>query len=527
MEHLIYDAIIRKCQNLIRKEEKRRYIKNKYRSKYQLRTGFAPKTPPFSVPNMWNVSNHFDPRYCLRTAKFLARVIWRRIKENKYEPQPAIRVEIPKPNGDKRAIMVFSIPDAAVANVVFAKLRSKNSRLFSPFSYAYSRDKGLFDAVIQLRSYLSDGPRYLLEMDFSKYFDTIEHRYIDYLFSNGGFNFSSAELNVLRAFLRHKISSVKNYDPNTDERRERGVPQGSSVSLFLANLAGHELDRRLEAGNGRFVRFADDVVVVAATHRDAIEAAMNFEEHCKFSGISVNYEKSQGISLFSPRSKLEKRSFFVDVDDGDELVQKDSFDYLGHKFSRNSLHLSSKLVNRIKNRIAKIIYLNLLYSLKFGISNARISGSGFDWDLVTCINEIRGYVYGGISEKEIAHFITKGTRIAPFRGFIGFCTLVDDIAQFRELDGWMIDIVQRGLAKRYKTIALRSQGISKKIPTKSALIDGTWYQSAEDIETKMPSFVRAWRAARKRFKLHGLAGLKNPAYYSTFSSDTLSSLYEG
>lgn len=518
MEHLIRQAIVKKCRSLLRKEEKRRYILGKYRSKHQLRTGVTAKVTPFRTPGIWSVSSHFDPRYCLKNSEFLARVIWKRIQEGKYEPEPAIQVEIPKPNGEKRIIMVFAIPDAAVANVIFSKLRDKNARLFSPFSYAYLRDRGLFDAIIQLRSHLSGGQSYLLEMDFSKYFDTIEHRYLEHLFEKGEFNFSSAELYTLRAFLRHRISTAKSYDLHSEKRRTRGVPQGSSVSLFLANLAGHELDRRLEAGNGRFVRFADDVVVVTETHRDAVRAAQSFEEHCKFSGISVNYKKSEGISLFSPRSKLDARSFFVNVDDGHDLIEKSSFDYLGHKFTRGNVQLSSRSVTRAKNRIAKIIYLNLLYSLQFGFSPARVSGSGFDWDLVTCINEIRRYIYGSITEAEIDHFITKGTKIRPLRGFVGFCALVDDIQQFRELDGWMVDILQRALKKRYSRIAAHTGSVAKMVPNHATLIDGSWHHSALGVDTRLPSFVRAWRAARKRFKLHGLEGLKNPSYYSDFSS---------
>jgi RNA-directed DNA polymerase len=124
MEHLIHQAIVKKCRSLLRKEEKRRYILGKYRSKHQLRTGVAAKATQFRVPSMWSVSSHFDPRYCLKNSEFLARVLWSRIQEGKYEPAPAVQVEIPKPNGEKRIIMVFSIPDAAVANVMFGKLRA-------------------------------------------------------------------------------------------------------------------------------------------------------------------------------------------------------------------------------------------------------------------------------------------------------------------------------------------------------------------------------------------------------------------
>lgn len=525
MQKLIEAAIIKKCQSLLRKEEKRRYILSKYRGKHQLRTGSAPQLVPFRFPRTWEVSKHFDPRYCLKHAEYLAKVIWKKIQSGTYQPEPAILTEIPKPNGEKRTITIFTIPDAAVANVTFAQLRQKNARLFSPFSYAYLKDRGLFDAVVQLKSYISAGQSYILEMDFSKYFDTIEHRYIEHLVENGGFNFSGAEKVIIREFLRHRISSAKSYSRAATARKSRGVPQGSSISLFLANLAGHELDRRLEASNGRFVRFADDVVVVTETHRDAIRAAASFEEHCRYSGISVNYKKSDGISLLQPRSSLEKRSFFVDNDDGHDLNIKESFDYLGHKFSRDKIQLSSRSITRAKNRVAKIIYLNLLYSLQYGFSPARINGGAFDWDLVTCVNEIRKYIYGRLSETEISTFITQGTSIPPLRGFAGFCALVDDISQLKELDGWMLDTLRRALKERYSRISAMTGTQARTVPVAEALISGSWHNGGLNADARLPSFVRSWRASRKRFKLHGLEGLRSPNYYADFS-DVSALFYE-
>jgi len=42
-------------------------------------------------------------------------------------------------------------------------------------------------------------------------------------------------------------------------RRERGIPQGTSISLFLANVAPWDLDRSLERLGVSFVRYADGV----------------------------------------------------------------------------------------------------------------------------------------------------------------------------------------------------------------------------------------------------------------------------
>lgn len=521
MQEQISNAITLKAKALLRQEEKRRYIKLRYRDKYRLRTGLTPSSPPLEFPQIWSLSKHFDPRYCLKRADFLGRVLWQKIQDGSYDPSPAVRMGIPKGNGDIRTIMGFSIPDAAISNLFYRRLRDKNSSLFSPFSYAYFKDRGLFDAVIQLRSYLDSSQAYLVEMDFSKYFDTIEHRYLEHLLENERFNFSQAERTVIGKLLRHRISDRSDYSIHATERRKRGVPQGSSISLFLANLAGHELDRSLEQINGRFVRFADDVAVVTKSYSDAVKVTKAFERHCNYSGISINHDKSDGISLLRPASKLQERSFFVDRDDGHHINVKDSFDFIGHKFTRQSTLLSDRSIRRAKARISKIIYLNLLYPLQFGAYNpARTSGSGFDWDLVNCINEIRRFVYGHLSEHELRRFVDGGTRIRAFRGFLGFCPLVDSVQQFAALDGWMVDVLRRGLNERYRRMS--TQGFSVpagRTPARHQLIDGSWFShTSYDLETRLPSFALAWRASRKRFKLLGLDAFENPSYYSSVSS---------
>lgn len=136
---------------------------------------------------------------------------------------------------------------------------------------------------------------------------------------------------------------------------------------------------------------------------------------------------------------------------------------------------------------------------------------------MTCVNEIRKYIYGRLSEDDISTFITQGTTIPPLRGFAGFCALVNDVSQFRELDGWMLDTLRRALNERYKRIAIVAGTPGRLVPSPESLINGNWHSSALNMDVRLPSFVRSWRASRKRFKLHGLEGLRNPSYYADFA----------
>jgi hypothetical protein len=213
-----------------------------------------------------------------------------------------------------------------------------------------------------------------------------------------------------------------------------------------------------------FVRFADDTVCVAYDHRDALSVVKAFRKHGYFSGMRINYKKSPGITLLEPSAPTEKREFFYGDGDGGPIKELREFDYIGHKFRGTTILSSSRGINRIKRKISRLIYIHLLLALKQKTFAAnRVDGNFYDWDLVTCINEIKNYIYGGLKEKDIKAFI-----LAPL--------------------------------------------------AKNTVINGEWYQHHAGIplETHAPSFVLGWRAARKAFKEYGLANFERPKYYKTY-----------
>jgi hypothetical protein len=53
--------------------------------------------------------------------------------------------------------MAFSIPDAALANVVLRRARDRNLKRLSPSSFAYHPDKNVFDAIIALNFMIEKG----------------------------------------------------------------------------------------------------------------------------------------------------------------------------------------------------------------------------------------------------------------------------------------------------------------------------------------------------------------------------------
>jgi RNA-directed DNA polymerase len=521
LEDAIRIAIERLAKKLIERHKASGFAAIKHQRRFKVRTGQAAQAAIEKKPSLWSLNPHFDPTYCIAHSKYLSHTIWRKIQAREYEVAPAVLFQIPKDSGGHRDIMVFSIPDAAVANLFNRKLRDRNRNIQSPFCYSYRKDRTLFDAVLQTSSLLKPEKTYVIQYDFSKYFDSIKHDYIRFILNEGEFFVSPAEKHIIESFITHKYASIKDYKSKTFKPRTAGVPQGCSLSLFLSNIAAHELDKKLEKSNGSFVRFADDIVCVAQSYSDALSITRDFKDHCHYTGITINYDKSPGICLLENDKPRIEREYFIDDGDLGKIETIDEFDYIGHKFASGSIRMSSRGVKRVKARIAKIIYIHMLHNpKKRGLFDPLRVGNGFyDWDLATCLNELRSYIYGGLKHATLKAFIDTNVLISRFKGLMSFYPLVTTVEQFATLDGWLLSVIRR--AHRERARILKKQFDVTVPPLKRKwLLDGSWYQYDQIVlETTVPSFVLGWRTARKAFKQYGLSDFEVPTYYS--------SLFEG
>ncbi|RYF48669.1 MAG: hypothetical protein EOO38_09615, partial [Cytophagaceae bacterium] len=215
MQELIEEAIIRKARSVLRNRRIERASAFKNADRYRKRTGLVPGIPSEADPAWWGYHPHFDPAYCIRHARFLSRTIWRKLQDNLYHPVPAIQFDLPKPDGSSRKIMAFAIPDSALANVIHRKATKRNLSLFSRLSYAYRPDQNVFDAILNLSRSLDASKSYIVQYDFSRYFDTIDHSYIrKILFERQLFLLPEAERNAISAFLEHEYAHITTYNNN-------------------------------------------------------------------------------------------------------------------------------------------------------------------------------------------------------------------------------------------------------------------------------------------------------------------------
>lgn len=84
---------------------------------------------------------------------------------------------------------------------------------------------------------------------------------------------------------------------------EEGSPQGGNISPLLANIYLNEFDQEYEKRGVKFVRYADDIVLLAKSDRAAkrlLETSTKYLEGTL--KLKVNQEKSRVVSVFAIRN---------------------------------------------------------------------------------------------------------------------------------------------------------------------------------------------------------------------------------
>ena len=97
------------------------------------------------------------------------------IQSGKYKPQPVRRKEIPKPDGGVRKLGIPSVIDRIVQQAISQILAPIWEPIFSEGSYGYRPGRSAQDAILKIRGYVYDGYEWAVELDLSKYFDTLSH----------------------------------------------------------------------------------------------------------------------------------------------------------------------------------------------------------------------------------------------------------------------------------------------------------------------------------------------------------------
>jgi RNA-directed DNA polymerase len=208
------------------------------------------------------------------------------LKKGCFQPLPLRRHFLDKGGGKLRPLGIPAVRDRVAQEALRRLLTPLFEPLFHQASFGFRPGRNCHQALEQAMKYHDQGHRVVLDADIVGFFDNLPHALIKEAVAaqvaDGNI------LNLVEKFLRSGVIEQGVFKPTTV-----GTPQGGVISPLLANIVLNYLDWHLDKLGYRFVRYADDFIVLCQTKSQAEEAQTQVTHLLAQLGLQLSPEKTR------------------------------------------------------------------------------------------------------------------------------------------------------------------------------------------------------------------------------------------